>query len=142
MHYDPIHTTKSQHQYNYQREKLKKFIDFAQHSSHHDTSSSEQSLWRAVILQALIDATKGPHTRETQYQRNDAIYWLTQRNAHFALVCDLAGLDENSVRRKAKKALLAQCKWRAEPGQGKRHSTRRSQKRQSMASPARCTGAL
>ena len=60
--------------------------------------NSEQELWRAVIRQALIDATGPKDTLE----RKQAIDWLTKPNRYFAEACRLADFEPEYIRAKAK----------------------------------------
>lgn len=49
----------------------------------------EQSLWIAVICQALLDASRG---------KSRAIEWLLLGKEDFTTVCSLAGVSPNVVR--------------------------------------------
>lgn len=80
----------------------------------------EAVLWRAVIMQAVVDAANRSLNPEASYQRHEAVAWLTGRSRDFVMVCDLAGLDPGYVRRMAQKALRGGCRWRVDPGCGKR----------------------
>lgn len=80
----------------------------------------ELALWRAIITQALMDASSHSAKPEAQSDKHDAIMWLTHNTKDFTIVCDHAGLDADYVRRMTKRALLLDCKWRADPGKGKR----------------------
>lgn len=66
----------------------------------------ERALWRAVIVQALMDAACTSAKTEAKHAREEALHWLTSMSADFRLVCDRAGLDAHYVRRVVKKALL------------------------------------
>lgn len=63
--------------------------------------SAEQELWRAVIRQALVDATSCADTLE----RSHAINWLTKPNRDFIEACRLADYDPDYIRTKAKAAI-------------------------------------
>lgn len=86
----------------------------------YDASLPEQALWRAVITQALMDAASNSKKPEAAYFRSEARHWLTENSQSFCDVCYLAGLDPDYTRRMAKKALARNCKWRNEPGQGRK----------------------
>lgn len=55
--------------------------------------SSEQQLWRAVLSQAIADATSKGNGREAREERGPAQDWLGKPSRHLAFVCDLAGVD-------------------------------------------------
>jgi hypothetical protein len=56
----------------------------------------ELALWRAAIIQALNDATNKGLSRE---ERMEARAWFRKKSLDFELVCHLAGLDSEAVRR-------------------------------------------
>lgn len=85
----------------------------------------EVALWVAVITQALMDALSRCKKPESQYQKHEAIRWLTGNSRDFIDVCLSAGMDPNYVRKKAKKAIYSPKSWRAEPGKGKRYLERK-----------------
>ena len=73
-----------------------------------DTISNETKLWRAVIYQALLDATKPEAANEPQESVNDrekAIRWLTIVSgvtaAYFSDVCDFAGFNPSLMKQTA-----------------------------------------
>lgn len=74
----------------------------------------ERSLWRAVIVQMLEDASNNSQKDEDIYNRDVARHWLTSGSQDFYMVCDLAGFDVGYLKRNVKKALLNNCKWRRE----------------------------
>jgi hypothetical protein len=75
---------------------------------------AEQALWRAVITQALMDASGNSSKMEARYEKSQAICWLTGFSEDFKTVCDYAGYPPEYVRRNAIAALKRNCKWRAE----------------------------
>lgn len=85
----------------------------------------ETALWLAVITQAMMDALSRSKNPEQVYHKYEAIRWLTERNKHFDMVCEMAGRSPDDVRRKAKRALLSPASWRASPGKGKRYLERK-----------------
>lgn len=74
----------------------------------------EQALWRAVIVQALMDAGSNSQKMEARYEKSQAICWLSTYSEDFKVVCDFAGLSADYVRTKSLKAMARGCKWRAE----------------------------
>lgn len=72
-----------------------------------------QSLWRAVIVQMLMDAKTRKRNREFFYYKHQAIYWLFDNGPDFFTVCHLADLDPRYVRTKAIKAREMGYAWRA-----------------------------
>lgn len=73
----------------------------------------ERALWRAVILQALLDAASNSHKPEARFAKQEAIHWLTGNSENFKTVCDHAGENPAYIRRLAREALARQCAWRA-----------------------------
>lgn len=65
----------------------------------------DEALWRAVILQAMLDAVTRSRKPEAEHTRGQARKWLASRSRDFALVCDLGGMEPSYVRRMAKKVL-------------------------------------
>ncbi len=74
--------------------------------------TSETSLWRAVITQALMDAGSNSAKMELRKEKARAIAWLSGVSEEFDLVCHLANLPPHYVRKKAKEAMARGCKWR------------------------------
>lgn len=74
----------------------------------------EQALWRAVIVQALMDAGSNSQKMEAKYEKSQAECWLTSYSEDFRIVCDFAGFTADYVRTKSKQALARGCKWRSE----------------------------
>jgi hypothetical protein len=75
-------------------------------------SRREQAMWRAVITQALMDASSQSAKSEALYEKSQALCWLTGYSEDFKTVCDYAGLSPAYVRRSAIAALKRGCKWR------------------------------
>lgn len=100
-----------------------------QHNSHQRIHGSfadhEQSIWRAVITQALMDAASQSRKTEAKRSRNDALNWLLSNSNDFEAVCDNAGFDPGYIRRRAKEALARGFEWRLPSGQGWRTQERR-----------------
>lgn len=79
-----------------------------------DGARGERGLWRGVITQALMDAGSESSKREAKFDRAQAVAWLSGATKDFHMVCSLAGLDSDYVRRKAKEAIKRGCSWRQE----------------------------
>lgn len=92
----------------------------------YDSARGEAALWTAVITQALMDGMSQSKNPEQRYHKQAAIQWLTSGSKDFHMVCMLAGLDSDYVRRKAKKALFSKTAWRAAPGKGSRYQERKA----------------
>lgn len=86
--------------------------------SHGSFADHEPGLWRAVITQALMDASSRSRKSEAKRYRNDALFWLLSDTDDFTIVCDNAGLDPDYVRSRARTALGRNCAWRLPAGLG------------------------
>ena len=73
----------------------------------------ERALWRAVITQALMDASSNSKKMELKYEKSQALCWLSAFSEDFRCVCDHAGFDPVYVRTQAVEALKRGCVWRA-----------------------------
>ena len=62
-------------------------------------AEKERVMWRAVIAQAVKDATEGTTTEIVQEARE----WLTIDSWEFRLVCEWAGFEPEDVRDRAKR---------------------------------------
>lgn len=80
--------------------------------------ASEQAVWRAVIVQALMDASSNSKKQENLQSKQEALVWLRGNSKDFLEVCQNAGFEPEFVRDMAKKALEKGCAWRAAPGTG------------------------
>lgn len=76
----------------------------------------ERNLWRAVLLQAVMDATAITTRKKgdsgctvTDYERARARKWLTEENNGFVKVCGYAGVCPRLTRQKA--LALARDGW-------------------------------
>ncbi len=58
----------------------------------------EKALWKAVLCQAIDDATSGSGQRKRLYAKRKAIKWLTEDNEDFRIVCHLAGYSPKIVK--------------------------------------------
>lgn len=84
----------------------------------------EQSLWVAVITQALMDVSSKSKKREALKDKAAAYAWLTEGSEDFDAVCDMAGLDPLYVMVSAERAMRRGCQWRLPSGQGWRTKAR------------------
>ncbi len=92
----------------------------------YNTARDEESLWKAVIMQAMVDAVTCNDKPECNQHKLEAIDWLTHGSVDFIDVCIRAGLDPNSVRFRAKKAIANPGAWRTEAGKSARYFERRA----------------
>lgn len=65
----------------------------------------ETALWRAVIVQALVDAKNNSDKTEQKYEQARAIAWLSGTSKDFALVCQFAELEFEYVKEKISKVI-------------------------------------
>lgn len=93
-------------------------------------AASEEELWRAVIVQAIQDATCNSRKPECEIHRMEAIRWLTRSFEDFEDVCIRAGLDPNYVRVRAKKAFANPKSWRTAFGKSEKYRARKSRRTQ------------
>lgn len=70
-----------------------------------DPRMPECSLWRSVILQALADACAHSLSPGAVLERQRARAWFFETNDGFTQVCQLAGMNPEFVRRKAREAV-------------------------------------
>lgn len=117
-----IHNT---HEKPRKRKKIKEGYSGWQDEPYH-SAKGEEALWRAVITQAMVDATTSNRKPEYMYHKMEAIHWLTHNSADFLDVCLRAGLDADHVRIRAKKALANPGAWRTEAGQSERYEERKA----------------
>ena len=75
----------------------------------HDDSGSEpikeESLWQAVILQAIADASCAPLNQKTRKEKTQAIIWFSMTNKDFLFVCEMAGIDPGYIIHNVKKVI-------------------------------------
>ncbi len=76
----------------------------------------EQSLWRAVITQALSDCASNSNKKELRYEKAKALAWIHSDSADFLEVCEYAGFEPDYIKKKAKEALKRNCRWRKQAG--------------------------
>jgi hypothetical protein len=63
-----------------------------------------QALWRAVLVQQVMDAKSRSSKPEAFYNRNQATHWLFEDQRDFRMVCDMADLDPDRVRHQLRHA--------------------------------------
>lgn len=63
---------------------------------------SEIALWKAVILQALVDLQSNSKKKIANTYRIKALMWFNLKNQDFITVCNYAGLDPKYVYKKAR----------------------------------------
>jgi len=69
----------------------------------------DAALWRAVIVQAMDDATGADYAngndfaRDSNFEKPIARAWLTADGDDFRFVCDLAGVEPDQVRAQAER---------------------------------------
>lgn len=64
-------------------------------------SHNERSLWRAVILQAIIDSLSNCKRTEHVLEREKARRWFAEMGENFIMVCTMAGYNPKYVQKKA-----------------------------------------
>ena len=67
--------------------------------------SSEVALRRAIIIQAIIDASNVSTSKENIKTTMDAKKWIFEENKEFNMICEYADLEPCSVRKIAKEIL-------------------------------------
>lgn len=88
--------------------------------------ASEQAIWRAVIVQTLMDASSNSKKKENLQWKEEALIWLRGNSRDFMEVCHYAGFEPEFVRDTAKRALQRDCLWRAAPGTGEKAAKNRA----------------
>ena len=76
------------------------------------SSTAERTLFLAVILQALLDATqKDTNDLESSKYKREAILWFTtkygKKKEDFEYICELADVDSNYMRKVALEILTS-----------------------------------
>jgi hypothetical protein len=62
--------------------------------------TTNRSLWRAVILQSIIDIVNNSSRTENKIAKIEAKQWVFKENEDFYEVCNLAGYNAKYVRKK------------------------------------------
>ncbi|KJV65484.1 MULTISPECIES: hypothetical protein [Ehrlichia] len=63
---------------------------------------SYQSMWKAVILQAIIDSTSNYRRMENKLEKVKATNWLNDFSKDFITVCHFAGYNPLNIQSKTK----------------------------------------
>lgn len=71
------------------------------------------ALWRAVLVQHIMDAKSRSSKPEADYYRNQALHFLFDDTRNFRMVCELADLNPDKVRQKLHAARERGFIWRA-----------------------------
>lgn len=74
--------------------------------------NGERALWRAVIAQAVLDATSGSNKSADKAEKARAIAWLAGSSPDFQTVCALADQDPHYVISKSVDAIKNTKKWK------------------------------
>ena len=92
----------------------KEYEDFLQQTETNfiSSTSAEMTLFLAVILQALLDATqKDTRDLESSKYKRESILWFTtnsgKRKEDFEYICELADVEPNYMRRVAMEILTS-----------------------------------
>lgn len=86
-------------------------------------ANPEQALWRAVITQAIADASG--KTNCTSFERRVALDWLFKPDGNFNSVCALADLDPDYTRKLARQHIEKHAHKAAAKSAGKPSRTTR-----------------
>lgn len=70
-----------------------------------NTDDPIERLYRAVIMQMIIDASNKSDKQELVKNERDAKKWLFEENENFDFVCFSAKMDKNIVRQIAKRII-------------------------------------
>lgn len=73
-------------------------------STLHPSIRGHVALFRAILIQQLMDAKSRRTKKEYEYLRTSANNWLFGNQEDFRMVCDLAGWDPDVMREKLTKA--------------------------------------
>ena len=74
-------------------------------------TNPELSLWRAVIIQTMLDCLTQSKRKENIDARNDALQWFNINNKNFIRICKFANLEPSFVLKQVQNALKNQS-WR------------------------------
>jgi len=72
----------------------------------------EKALWKAVIMQSVLDTMNTSARTEHKMAKYDALNWLNVKNPYFLWVCENADLNPAWVLNKIKIALQNPRIWR------------------------------
>jgi hypothetical protein len=74
--------------------------------------SPEVAIWKAVIMQAVLDIVNTSKRTEHKVAKENAINWFDVRNINFVTVCHYARLEPEWVVKKIAFAIKNQRTWR------------------------------
>lgn len=86
--------------------------DIDQKSEMSENINATKAMWRAVITQALMDASSKSKKRENLKAKREAKEWLLGESEDFLCVCCLADMKPEYVKKKIRLALARGCIWR------------------------------
>jgi hypothetical protein len=75
---------------------------------------SESGLWKAVIMQAVLDIMSSSKRSSEILAKNSARDWFNKKNSNFITVCSYANLDYEWVLKRVNFALENPRTWRRE----------------------------
>ena len=99
MNYDTLNFYENCDAYNIN------YTDYIQDNGLLEEYISYQSMWKAVILQAIIDSTSNYKRMENKLERIKAASWLNDFSEDFINVCHFAGYSPLSVQSKARRIM-------------------------------------
>ena len=67
------------------------------------TMTAEQSIWKAVLLQAFVDLKSNSKKKIAKTYRMKSAIWFNLNNSDFVRICYLAGYEPEYVYKKANK---------------------------------------
>lgn len=88
-----------------------------------------RSLFRAVLTQMYMDLGSKSRNAESQYAKMEAENFMRSNSRDFHMICDMADIHPDTVKRIGKMILENGLKWRAEAGKGIRYHERREYRR-------------
>ena len=87
----------------YKSKSIEENTDFEyRYSNNNLYFKSEIALWKAVILQALVDLQSNSKKKIANTYRIKALMWFNLKNEEFLTVCNYAGLDPKYVYEKSR----------------------------------------
>jgi hypothetical protein len=89
----------------------KKDIDKKNESCYMEHIESEKSIWKAVILQGILDISSCSRRTEDVIARQEAIKWFDLSNKDFLTVCKMADLIPEYVIKKTRIATSQRAFW-------------------------------
>ncbi len=93
---------------------LKSAKESKEKKSGHYVKNPEMAVWKAVIMQAVLDLMSTSKRASEILAKKTAREWLNEKNANFVKVCGYAGLNPNWVLKKIEFAIENPRTWRRE----------------------------